>query len=118
MRNMNNIKTKIIATIGPCSNSYEVMRKLHRAGMNVARINMSHATHRDAQHIIDTANKINTEQSAEFGPIGLLLDTQGPEIRTGINQSDIDLKVGAAYATIKTNDLSHAYVHENSAYST
>ena len=94
MRNMNNIKTKIIATIGPCSNSYEVMRKLHRAGMNVARINMSHATHRDAQHIIDTANKINTEQSAEFGPIGLLLDTQGPEIRTGINQSDIDLKVG------------------------
>ena len=94
MRNVNNIKTKIIATIGPSSDTYEMLKKLHRAGMNVARINMSHATHKDAQNIINTVKKINTEQSSDFGPIGLLLDTQGPEIRTGVNQSDIDLKLG------------------------
>ena len=92
--NMNSIKTKIIATIGPCTDKYDVLKKLHKAGMNVARINMSHATHRDAQNVIDLVRQINAEQSADYGPIGLLLDTQGPEIRTGVHQGDIDLKVG------------------------
>ena len=91
---MKAIKTKIIATIGPSTNTYESLKKLHKAGMNVARINMSHATHADAQNIIDIVHQINSEQSDDHGPIGLLLDTQGPEIRTGINQSDMDLTVG------------------------
>ena len=91
---MNAIKTKIIATIGPSTNTYDSLKKLHKAGMNVARINMSHATHTDAQNIIDLVQQINSEQSVDHGPIGLLLDTQGPEIRTGINQSDMDLTVG------------------------
>ena len=91
---MNAIKTKIIATIGPCTDTYDVLKKLHKAGMNVARINMSHATHKDAQHVIDLVRQINAEQSADYDPIGLLLDTQGPEIRTGVYQGDIDLKVG------------------------
>ena len=91
---MNDIKTKIIATIGPCTDTYDVLKKLHKAGMNVARINMSHATHKDAQNVIDLVRQINAEQSADYGPIGLLLDTQGPEIRTGVHQGDIDLKVG------------------------
>ena len=91
---MNAIKTKIIATIGPSTNTYDSLKKLHKAGMNVARINMSHATHSDAQNIIDIVHQINSEQSVDYGPIGLLLDTQGPEIRTGINQSDIDLTIG------------------------
>ena len=91
---MNAIKTKIIATIGPSTNTYDSLKKLHKAGMNVVRINMSHATHTDAQNIIDLVQQINSEQSVDHGPIGLLLDTQGPEIRTGINQSDMDLTVG------------------------
>jgi len=91
---MKAIKTKIIATIGPSTNTYDSLKKLHMAGMNVARINMSHATHTDAQNIIDLVYQINSEQSVDHGPIGLLLDTQGPEIRTGINQSDMDLTVG------------------------
>ena len=91
---MKPIKTKIIATIGPSTNTYDSLKKLHKAGMNVARINMSHATHGDAQNIIDIVRQINSEQSKYYGPIGLLLDTQGPEIRTGVNQGDIDLKVG------------------------
>ena len=69
---MKAIKTKIIATIGPCSNTYESLKKLHKAGMNVARINMSHATHADAQNIIDIVQQINTEQSDDHGPIGTI----------------------------------------------
>ncbi len=87
-------KTKIIATIGPKTSKYNDLKNLHLAGMNVARINMSHASHEDASSIIKSINKLNTKQSDIFGPIGILLDTQGPEIRTGINKSDIDLKTG------------------------
>ena len=94
MPNMLVTKTKIIATIGPSTNKYNDLRNLHSAGMNVARINMSHASHTDAISIIDSIHKLNKKQSELFGPIGILLDTQGPEIRTGINQSDIDLHTG------------------------
>ena len=87
-------KTKIIATIGPSANKSTDLRDLHYAGMNVARINMSHATHADALDIIQSIHKLNKRQSDNFGPLGILLDTQGPEIRTGINQSDIDLQAG------------------------
>jgi len=94
MRNMLVTKTKIIATIGPSTNKYNDLRNLHSAGMNVARINMSHASHADAISIIESIDKLNKMQSDLFGPIGILLDTQGPEIRTGINHSDIDLQTG------------------------
>jgi pyruvate kinase len=94
MRNMLVTKTKIIATIGPSTNKYNDLRDLHSAGMNVARINMSHASHADAISIIESIQKLNKIQSDLFGPIGVLLDTQGPEIRTGINHSDIDLQTG------------------------
>ena len=94
MRNMLVTKTKIIATIGPSTNKYNDLRDLHLAGMNVARINMSHASHADAISIIESIQKLNKIQSDLFGPIGILLDTQGSEIRTGINHSDIDLQTG------------------------
>jgi len=94
MRFMTQIKTKIIATIGPSTSKYSDLKSLHAAGMNVARINMSHASHSDAINIINSIKKINQQQSKVYGPAGILLDTQGPEIRTGINQSDIDLNIG------------------------
>ena len=94
MRTMLVTKTKIIATIGPSTNKYNDLKDLHSAGMNVARINMSHASHVDAISIIESIQKLNKIQSDLFGPIGILLDTQGPEIRTGINHSDIDLQTG------------------------
>jgi len=94
MPNMKATKTKVIATIGPSTNKYNVLKDLHSAGMNVARINMSHASHADAINIIQSINKINKQQSSVYGPIGILLDTQGPEIRTGISKSDINLQTG------------------------
>ena len=87
-------KTKIIATIGPSTNKYNDLKDLHSAGMDVARINMSHASHADALNVIESVHKLNKNQSDLYGPIGILLDTQGPEIRTGISQSDVDLKTG------------------------
>lgn len=94
MPNMLVTKTKIIATIGPSTNKYNDLKALHSAGMNVARINMSHASHADAISVVESIRRLNKKQSNLFGPIGILLDTQGPEIRTGINQSDIDLQTG------------------------
>ena len=94
MPNMLVTKTKIIATIGPSTNKYNDLKSLHSAGMNVARINMSHASHADAISVVESIRRLNEKQSNLFGPIGILLDTQGPEIRTGINQSDIDLQTG------------------------
>ena len=70
-------RTKIICTIGPATESLTALRKLHNNGMNVARINMSHATHKSAQLIIDRINKINKESKLNSGKIGILLDTQG-----------------------------------------
>ena len=73
-------RTKIICTIGPATESYSMLMKLYKAGMNIARLNMSHSDHKSAKKIIDRIKKINKKVS---NPIGILLDTQGPEIRTG-----------------------------------
>ena len=75
---MNIKRTKIICTIGPATESYSMLMKLYKSGMNIARLNMSHSDHKSAKKIIDRINKINKRVS---NPIGILLDTQ-PEIRT------------------------------------
>ena len=87
-------RTKIICTIGPATKDIKTLKTLYNNGMNVARINMSHADHRSAKSIIDRIHKINADPKSRFGPIGILLDTQGPEIRTGDTNITQDLKVG------------------------
>ena len=70
------IRTKIICTIGPATDSLPMLRKLYIAGMNVVRINMSHATHKYAASIISKINKINNETNHLKQKIAILLDTQ------------------------------------------
>ena len=84
-------RTKIICTIGPSTESFSSIKKLHEAGMNVARLNMSHSDHKNAKKIIDRIKKLN--QSVET-PVGILLDTQGPEIRTGDTSRVVNLEPG------------------------
>ena len=73
-------RTKIVATIGPCSDSPEMLRDLIRAGMNVARLNFSHGAHADHQ----TRYEAIRRAAEEIGKtVGIMMDLQGPKIRTG-----------------------------------
>ena len=87
-------RTKIIASIGPNTRSFKSISQLHKAGMNVVRVNMSHASHDDLKETIKIVKKVNKLQHQKYGPLGVLLDTQGPEIRTGESDEKLDLKVG------------------------
>ena len=73
-------KTKIICTLGPASESEEVIRELMLAGMNVARLNFSHGTHEEQRGKLERVKKVREELGL---PVALLLDTKGPDIRTG-----------------------------------
>ena len=84
-------KTRVICTIGPATESYEMLRKMYDAGMNIVRLNMSHGTHESHAKVIQHIKTLN--KKVEF-PIPLLLDTQGPEIRTGDLPVDLNLQTG------------------------
>ncbi len=73
-------KTKIVATIGPASESHEVLEKLIKAGMNVARLNMSHGDH--AEHAVRVKNIREVSKKLNM-PVAILFDLSGPKIRTG-----------------------------------
>lgn len=73
-------KTKIIATIGPVCEEVPVLKEMMEAGINVARLNFSHGTHPEHKKRIDNIRRA----SSLFGkPLAIMLDTKGPEIRTG-----------------------------------
>ncbi len=71
-------KTKIVCTIGPASESEEILKGLCHAGMNVARLNFSHSTYEEHQRRIDAIKKVRSELNL---PIAIMLDTKGPEYR-------------------------------------
>ena len=87
-------RTKIICTIGPATCELSKMQKMYAAGMNVVRINMSHASHDEALNVINNVKLINKDLDIKIGPISILIDTQGPEIRTGDRDTSLDLKLG------------------------
>src|SRR5690606_33720049 len=85
-------KTKIVCTIGPASESPEVLEQLMEAGMNVARLNFSHGSHEEHRARI----KAIREASKRTGKVvGILLDTKGPEIRThSMKNGQVELITG------------------------
>ena len=85
-------KTKIVATLGPSSNSQEMLVRMIDAGVNVVRLNFSHGT---AQDHIDRAAMVRAIANELKLPIGVLCDLQGPKIRIGkFENGKIELKVG------------------------
>ncbi|MCP5179573.1 MAG: pyruvate kinase [Pseudomonadales bacterium] len=88
---MNIRRTKIICTVGPATDSYAALEALYRAGMNVVRINMSHADHEGAARVINWIKTLNRKVPY---PVPVMLDTQGPEIRTGVRNQPLDLAPG------------------------
>src|SRR4051812_5922185 len=84
-------RTKIICTLGPATEKKETLQRLIKAGANVFRFNMSHAKHAWVREVVRHIRQL--EQELER-PVAILLDTQGPAIRTGPVTSDIELKPG------------------------
>jgi pyruvate kinase len=94
-------KTKIIATIGPASDSVDTIKAMIRAGMNVARLNFSHGTHAEHRKRIETIR----QASADLGThIAILLDTRGVEIRTG--------RLDGGSATLTTGQTFNLYADD------
>ena len=84
-------KTKIICTLGPATDSPERLRALIMAGANIFRLNMSHAPHDWVRTVVKDIREI----SSDLGVMtGILLDTQGPAIRTGDLKTKLNLRPG------------------------
>ncbi|MBT3566905.1 MAG: pyruvate kinase, partial [Porticoccus sp.] len=82
-------KTKIICTIGPASESFSMLQQLAEAGMSIVRLNMSHGDHESHTRVIKSVRTLNKKLP---NPIAILMDTQGPEIRTGDIKQELNLK--------------------------
>ena len=96
-------KTKIVGTIGPASESEEMLTKLMNAGLNVTRINFSHGGYEENKVKIETIKKV---RKALNRPVALVLDTKGPEIRTG------KLETGDEKVTIEEGQT-FTFVHDD-----
>ncbi len=103
--------TKIIATVGPASNSYEAIHELIHTGVDVFRLNFSHGTHEDHQKVIEHISRLN--QIHDFS-VGILADLQGPKIRVGLVENEgIEMKQGEVFkihAGTQTSSDKNLYV--------
>jgi pyruvate kinase len=88
-------KTKIVCTIGPSTNTREMIWKLAEAGMNVARMNMSHGDHASHQEVIDLVKEYNAQNKDNV--IAIMLDTKGPEVRSGDLPQPVMLSSGQEF---------------------
>lgn len=95
-------KTKIICTIGPASDNDEILTRMCRSGMNVARLNFSHGTRAEHQEKIDLIKRVREKLGL---PIAIMLDTKGPEYRIGtFKNKKIELHDGDTF-TFTTDDI-------------
>ncbi len=95
-------KTKIVCTIGPASESPEVMERMIRAGMNVARLNFSHGDFSSHKKVIDN---LRTASKAAGKRVAIMADLSGPKMRIGtFSQEPIELKTGDTF-TLTTDEV-------------
>ena len=104
-------KAKIVATVGPASETSEMLQALVQAGVNVFRLNFSHGTHADHQERI---NRIR-ENNAKYGfSVGILQDLQGPKIRIGNVEHKDGVKITAGQKLVFTNEeIMESYTNIN-----
>ena len=84
-------KTKIICTLGPATEATDSLRQLIDAGTDIFRVNMSHADHRSVRDVVPRIRALSQKARR---PVAILLDTQGPAVRTGELKSNLHLKQG------------------------
>lgn len=95
-------KTKIICTIGPASENEDILTRMCRSGMNVARLNFSHGTHEEHQKKFDLVKSVRAKLDL---PIAIMLDTKGPEYRIGtFKDGKVKLEEGAEFV-FTTEDI-------------
>ncbi len=96
-------KTKIVATVGPASENLKTLEEMIQEGMNVARVNFSHGTYEDHEKQINLIKEARKRQNT---PIAIMLDTKGPEIRTGLlkNGDEVILTEGQTFV-LTTEEL-------------
>jgi pyruvate kinase len=98
-------RTKIVATLGPASNSPEVIKQLVEAGMNVARLNFSHGSYEDHAHTVSLLRSIEEELDT---PLTILQDLQGPKIRVGnLPEGAINLTEGKSITLVPVAEFNN-----------
>ena len=95
-------KTKMIFTIGPASDNEEILSKLIEAGMSCSRHNFSHGDHAEHRERIELVKKLREKYNK---PIGIILDTKGPEIRTGYFPEKVELVKGTNFTIVCGEDV-------------
>eukprot|EP00741_Cyanophora_paradoxa_P009321 tig00000144_g9029.t1 len=99
-----NRRTKVVCTLGPKTCDYESIKALAERGMSVARLNMSHGEHAWHAECIRRIKRLNQETDHS---IAILLDTKGPEVRSGDLKAPIELKAGDRFTFTATQDFEH-----------
>ncbi|CAM1358988.1 pyruvate kinase [Tenacibaculum soleae] len=89
-----NKKTKIVATLGPATNTKEVLAEMAANGVNVFRINFSHADYNDVKERVQQIREINQEKGYN---VAILADLQGPKLRVGVMSEGVELKAGDTF---------------------
>jgi pyruvate kinase len=97
-----NKKTKIVATLGPACSSKEVIRDMIIAGVDVFRINFSHADYTDVKERIDIIRELNKEHNFTTS---ILADLQGPKLRVGVMKEDVVVNVGDLITFTTAEDI-------------
>ena len=95
-------KTKVICTMGPNTNDRELIKQLALSGMDIARFNFSHGDHEEQAGRFALVKSVREEINK---PIATLLDTKGPEIRTGVLKEQVHYRIDNKGITVSLNDV-------------
>ncbi len=106
-------KTKIVCTMGPATESDDVLRALIENGMNVARFNFSHGSHDYHRQMIERVRRISGELSI---PVAIMLDTKGPEVRTGLLEDGKKVTVNTGDTIVVTAQPTTEDFHGNAGH--
>jgi pyruvate kinase len=105
----------IVCTLGPSSNTIEILEEMVLAGMNVARLNFSHGTHEDHRKTYEMVREVSRNLDR---PVAILQDLQGPKIRVGtFEEGSIQLHRGDSFI-ITTEDIIGTHEHVSTTYET
>lgn len=104
-------KTKIVCSIGPACDSDSTIRQMILSGMNIARFNFSHGSYEWHRQAMQKVRQISTELGI---PVAILLDTKGPEIRTGLVENDGKISINAGEKVELISDSSYCTAKSDS----